>query len=132
MRLEDLMVGDYVTHQYYYNRPVKIEYFIGSKAKTESETFEISTLKAVPITEEFLIKNGFKYDYDIDECVSDGGRFITLKGFTYEEDGVLIDYCNGNVKVVTDFNGEIAKRMLYIHELQHAMRLCNINKEINV
>lgn len=132
MILEDLMVGDYVTHKYYYDRPVKIKYFVGSKAKTENETFEISTLKAVPITEEFLIKNGFEYDYDVDECVADGGQFITLKGYVYEEDGVLIDYCNGDVKVVTDFNGEVTKRMSYIHELQHAMRLCNINKEIKL
>lgn len=132
MILEDLMVGDYVTHKYYYDRPVKIKYFVGSKAKTENETFEISTLKAVPITEEILIKNGFEYDYDVDECVADGGRFITLKGYVYEEDGVLIDYCNGDVKVVTDFNGEVTKRMSYIHELQHAMRLCNINKEIKL
>lgn len=132
MGLEDLMVGDYVTHQYYYNRPVKIEYFVGSKAKIEYETFDVSTLKAVPLTEEFLIKQGFEYDYDIDECVSDGGRFITLKGFVYREDGVLIDYCNGDVKVVTDFNGEVTKKMSYVHELQHAMRLCNINKEIKL
>ena len=132
MGLEDLMVGDYVTHQYYYNRPVKIEYFVGSKAKIEYETFDVSTLKAVPLTEEFLIKNGFEYDYDIDECVSDGGGFITLKGFVYREDGVLIDYCNGDVKVVTDFNGEVTKRMSYVHELQHAMRLCNINKKIKL
>ena len=132
MRLEDLMVGDYVTHQYYYDRPVKIKYFVGSKAKTENETFEINTLKAVPITEEFLIKNGFKYDYDIDVCVADGGGFITLKGFIYKENDILIDYCNGDVNVVTDFNGEVTKRMSYVHELQHAMRLCNINKEIKL
>ena len=132
MGLEDLMVGDYVTHQYYYNRPVKIEYFVGSKAKIEHETFEINTLKAVPITEEFLIKNGFKCDYDVNECVAASGRFITLKGYVYKEDGVLIDYYNGNVKIVTDFNGEIIKRTSYIHELQHAMRLCNINKKIKL
>ena len=126
MRLEDLMVGDYVTHQYYYNRPVKIEYFVGSKAKIEHETFDVSTLKAVLLTEEFLIKNGFE------ECISDGGGFITLKGFVYRKNSVFIDYCNGYVKIVTDFNGEVTKRMSYIHELQHAMRLCNINKELKL
>ena len=132
MRLEDVMVGDWVTHPYNFDKPVKIEYFIGSKARVEYETFEIETFKAIPLTEEILIKNGFEHDYNVDEIIADGGLSITLKGYVYEEDGILIDYCNGDVKITTDFNGEVIKRISYVHELQHAMRLCNINKEIKL
>lgn len=131
MKIEDLMVGDWVIHPIY-NRPTKIEYFVGSKAKVEYEMCEIEAISPVHITEEILIKNGFKHDYDMDECVADGGQFITLKGLVYEEDGVLVDYCNGDVKVTTDFNGEVTKRMFYVHELQHAMKLCNIQKTIEL
>ena len=132
MRLEDVMVGDWVTHHYYFDRPVKIKYFIGSKVRVEDETFEIESFKPIPLTEEILIKNGFEYDYDNDVCVADGGNFVTLKGYVYEEDGVLIDYCNGDVKITTDFNGEVIKRMSHVHELQHAMKLCNIQKNIEL
>lgn len=125
------MVSDWVMHPIF-NRPAQIVYFVGSKVKVEYEMCEVESITPVPITEEMLIKNGFKYDYDVDECVADGGHFITLKGFVYQEDSVLIDYCNGDVKVTTDFNGEVTKRMNFVHELQHAIKLCNINKKIKL
>ena len=90
----------------------------------------------IPITAEILEKNGFENDFYEEESIADY-HAIRLEGYSLkhnigEIDGYLITWCNGGINVTTDFHGCVQKDVSYIHELQHALRLCGIEKEIEL
>ena len=45
-------------------------------------------------------------------------------------DGYLVTWCNGGLNVTTDLHGCVQKDISYVHELQHALKICEIDKEI--
>lgn len=76
----------------------------------------------IPLTPEILEKNGFN-----DECAgtygNDDAYFIpTYRGFDAGTWETHIEPTEG----IGDFSGKLR----YVHELQHALRLCGIDKEI--
>ena len=90
----------------------------------------------LPITLEILEKNGFENDFYEEESVADY-HTIRLEGYSLrhnigEADGYLVTWCNGGINVTTDLNGCVQKDISYVHELQHALRLCGIEKEIEL
>lgn len=90
----------------------------------DSPLFRI--VEPIPITPEILDKNAIIYDYD----VADYG-YIQVKGYQYREDDVLIDYCNGHIKITNDAtNSEISMDICYVHQLQNILRDLCIYKEI--
>lgn len=102
------------------------------ESEYESEEIRIDNIKPIPLTPEILEKNGIVYDYDEEECVADY-HYIKLKGYQYYDDDVLIDYCNGRIKIVRDITGSIEiEEIKYVHELQHALRLLGIEKTIEL
>ena len=89
-------------------------------------------IKPIPLTQEILEKNGFE--------VQDqgGGRKDVWTGFDIDcEEDIEIEF-QYNVpvylKIDGGYKGEYytSSDIKYIHELQHAMRLCNIKKEIKL
>lgn len=124
---QDLMIGDWVTVN---GKPKQIEYIdkLCSYNKTEP----------IPLTKEIVEKNGFQrhpdYDYDRDEV---------YRLFVGEEDDgedyvkyYSIEICLKNSRIRirrhiypipdTEFMGIIR----YVHEMQHAMRVCKINQKL--
>lgn len=92
---------------------------------------ESHLLKGIPLTPEILEKNGFENDFYHDESVADY-HFVRLEGYSYREDFILVTWCNGELNVVNDLIGEVKIHCENIHELQHALRLCGIDKEIEI
>lgn len=94
----------------------------------------VKYLSPIPLTPEILEKNGFENDFYEDESVADYVKVrnegYSLHSTAHEWDLALISWCNGHVDVVTDFSGEYRGEIEYVHELQHALRLCGIDKEI--
>lgn len=93
-------------------------------------------LQPIPLTPEILEMNGFENDFYEEESVADY-HTIRLEGYSLkhnigEIDGYLITWCNGGVNVTTDWNGCVQKDISFVHELQHALRLCGIEKEIQL
>lgn len=93
-------------------------------------------LKPVPLTPEILLKNGFVNDFYEDVSVADY-HTVRVEGYTYNGkkevegwDDCLITCCNGQVDVVTDFHGEVHKEIMYVHELQHCLKLVGLKKDI--
>jgi len=86
-------------------------------------------LEPIPLTPEILEENGFKswkYGYILKEIVGMGGQ-ATSATSPIE----IIIYEGGHSVIMNphegkDFQGSID----YVHELQHALKLCGINKEI--
>ena len=139
MNATDLMFGDWVTAIKKPFRLIRI-----SKAfcygKTASGAvvgpFFFEEIKPIPITPEILEKNGFKNDFYEEESVADY-HTIRLEGYSLKHkigkiDGYLVTWCNGGANVTTDLHGCVQKDISYIHELQHALKLCGIEKEITL
>ena len=76
-------------------------------------SYNIDELKPIPLTPEILEKNGF-----IKESRENHGNILQYCILT---DGLWIDVSGENY-----FEGKLE----YIHQLQHVLRLCGIEKEI--
>lgn len=132
MTSKDLMIGDWVNLSkggWSENRQVEL---IDIEMIAES----VYLAEPLPITLEILEKNGFENDFYEEESVADY-HTIRLEGYSLrhnigEADGYLVTWCNGGINVTTDLNGCVQKDISYVHELQHALRLCGIEKEIEL
>lgn len=122
MKANELMVGDWV-----YNRIADINFQVYpqffSQWHNKPKQFE-ATIQPIPLTAEILEKNGF--------------GLIGEKFVFGEIDDALVELnlsINNSYRVkisvadlMTSHNGWIG----YVHELQHALRLCCVEKEITL
>ena len=126
MRLEELMIGDILE---YMGTIVKV-YSIGAKICVK-ECFGKNTyivnfdnlLKGLELTPEILEKNGLKIDK------YKGGFFPAC----FKEDeyfDVEIEMKDEEIAWSINCGEYWIKRLNYVHELQHALRLFSINKKI--
>lgn len=144
MKASELMVGDYLTFPDVKNdsncpklRVVAIneeDVYVSNDGDPVADLYDPKELSGIPITPEILEKNGFVNDFYEEESVADYVR-IEIEGYSLhttanEWDKALVTYCNGHLDVITDFSGEVRGEFEYIHQLQHALRLCGIEKEI--
>lgn len=126
MECTDLMLDDWV-----------LDTYTGKPMRVPRVNIKVGKgLEPIPLTVDILEKNGFVFDYTVDECVADY-QYVELKGYickgkTRCGDDYLLDFCNGMMIITTDFCGEVKKEMRYVHQLQHALLLCEIDKEIEV
>lgn len=89
----------------------------------------ISEVEPIPLTEEILKKNGWEYNDEEAKFFSKTwvGGGLKLQG---------ADGCGYRIVVTSDYDDEDTNDtpfvLLYVHELQHALRLRRIEKEIEV
>lgn len=138
MRSEDIMMGDWVRLRYKHwgtNEEVVKDFKVSQIRKawdgneldawcSESGNMgKVSRLEPIPITSEILEKNGF----------STTKKFRT---YYYHQSGVYISVGMWGRITVSSEGNRFGNRMnidcQYVHELQHALRLCGITKEIIV
>ena len=128
MKANELMIGDWVymkSHRGFESQNIKVETIpdassdnhyghIGAYPISEDMDFrdiEDSHLEPIPLTEEILKKNGMRNGYEayyVSYSQNDKSWY-----FVYDSDS-----CSLNVLISN------------VHELQHVLRLCGINKEI--
>lgn len=127
LNCKSLMIGDWVVNtEFGKNKIDKIETLEPRRVWLEhGKTYvPIEYIEPIPLTIEILEKNGFVKDEKddnmyywnwsvIDDCIS----------YDKETSKVRIFYVSGLTFV---------KIVLYVHELQHALRLCEIKKEIEL
>ena len=141
MKAEELMIGDWVYNKHH-KKNIKItpfdffthghlpsgrQYFIG-----EPELVSGKDLEPIPLTPEILEKNGlnkcheegwslFKYKDD------DNKKMALYQIYWYKEEPFL------EIASYTSDFGEFGRPGIkYVHELQHALRLCGITLNIKV
>lgn len=143
MRLEKLMIGDWLS--LFQGNPdgsscnVRISYIgeygeVGIDGCEEYTSANCNLLFPIPLTREILEKNGFM-----------GGEYKSYTGYVWylEEKGFskiwFIMSCEKSILCGEKIkaNGSIGDNfsipnIKYVHELQHALRLCGINKEITI
>ena len=142
MKPEDLMIGDWFRVRYTFDgkdfirtfrisRPIDELGFVCGKGLGQVCLPE--ELEPIPLTPEILENNGFKKKHPTQHfCEIVIGSFRITVQFGY---GDSIDYVriyetpNDNYIPETNINIYHPK-IKYVHELQHVLRLCGIEKEI--
>ena len=124
MRAEELMIRDWVLDGHVYAQVTSIT-CDGIIETTHNEFSNIELVEPIPLTPEFLEKNGFvkfiSSQYTLPNC-SAGVILTTLKEMPNATGKWLVAIKKG----YTD--AKIA--ITHVHELQHALKLCGIKKEI--
>ena len=124
MKATELMIGDWVfvphngsaTH---YGRVCGI-YDSGAVSNTlekDSGLTKASALSPIPLTREILEKNGFRYYHRNFAQLSEESEFALRHDKCADENGVSL-WTYGCIKIC------------FVHELQHALKLCGIEKDI--
>lgn len=134
MKANELMIGDWVRFEHS-DLCHKVYGVQGKSAKVDKQYwYKADKLHPVPLTAEILINNGFEHN----ETTYWGERYSLV----YQRNGV--NY-NEIFELVPSY-GELHEELDYmwfpassaipalliknVHELQHAMRLCGIEKEV--
>lgn len=128
LKIRDLSVGDWVKmedkHYQIYHLTLKGDVYGYRKVNTISseEYFDgsIAYVCPIPITAEILGNNGFSHN---------GNKWYTPELFTLER------WSKGWTIVIACACGDYVCEVYtikYVHQLQHALRLAGIDKEINL
>ena len=122
MKIDELSIGDWLQDNYYNAHNVKIAAI--SKRSIREEKFEVwrsfRFFTPIQITPEILEKNGFT-------------KSKTFVEWKYEEEGIYILWKPFPFLKIETENVQLnLSGCEYVHELQHALRLCGIEKDIIV
>lgn len=131
MKIEELSIGDWVIAGGAPHRVFSVNHY-GVLVDTSQglHPYNFEFLSPIPITPEILKKNGFvkesEVGYERFEWRENGSVAITLNrdSFSKSETFVLTTFKIG-------INGWLLK-IEHVHQLQHAIRLAGIEKEIEV
>lgn len=150
MKANELMIGDYVNYRGQIIKVTSLYDKGGSNevgwSDKESVWVNASNVEPIPLTPEILEKNGFIKDANKDDRFTDTYHLLVPTGFernsftiqvsVYKEpiDGVsTLVKCWGWLPPYNRGMNDIHLCSAnYVHELQHAMRLCGIEKEIEL
>ena len=116
MDSKSLMIGDWVYDTILKcNTQVEILSLSGIRADCNDSIWNEKTFEPIPLTAEILEKNGWKYnDMPFVQGWEQYGILLYVGGNGYRIN------CGTNIALIIDS----------VHELQHALRLCGIDKEI--
>ena len=124
MRIEELSVGDWVRHTFY-EENVRIARIYGDSERVLAERGKLSIschlnhFEPIPISPEILKMNGWRNDK------ADRNFWATDEVYIYNHDGIWrLRPKSPELLIVVDVK--------YIHELQHALRLLGVEKEIEL
>ena len=146
MNANELMIGDWVVYRgdAEYTNPVRIEgmdILTNALITEDREDVGFDGIDPIPLTAEILEKNGFKFD-------GSGQRSMMLISEPHFSEGIRYNiYVGLKKKTIEVFVAHPVEKSpnwrksnkvylevcgLYVHELQHALRLCGIEKEIEL
>ena len=135
MEAKELMIGDWVIHR---GEPAIVyeidEYY--QRINTEPDGYDsikcidISEIEPIPITPEILEKNGWKVKKGFVQHGNFGDGPLML--WHTEENKILRNFTHElEINDLSSYKGfRVRIECNYVHELQHALRLCGIEKEI--
>ena len=129
MKANELMIGDWVQHPVYMGnlvpcRVVGISTEITVEFETGARKYEaLKFAQPIPLTNKILELNGWEYGDWGDENYTD-------EYYTFDDDFDIHIDDTGNFEIRT-VDGQTIK-IKYVHELQHALKLCGIDKNIEL
>jgi hypothetical protein len=126
MKATELQIGDWVFTQSGAEKVVEIREDV---VHTDEWAYNYDAIKPIPLTPEILEKNGFRIIFESELHVS---YFRDIEGFHIE---VKVDKIGIYQKLsMLDGlgNGVTIVECKFFHQLQHSLRLCGIEKEIEL
>lgn len=125
MKANDLMVGDYVSVKPS-GMPIKVAAVHHKKVAYHAVVNKLawvreSLLEPIPLTSDILEKNGFheEWDEDIKLMVCDTITIEIGNNYKLYKDGKM-------------YLRRVLAPLYYVHQLQHALRLCGVEKTIGL
>lgn len=131
MKANDLMIGDWIEWQYPADTSYHGKYRVVAIEETwvdflDERNYHCSQpyneIFPIPLTAEILEKNGFKKDVRNENYYKWNWYIL--------EDNASYDMETGMVRIFKASDLTFRHPIGYVHELQHALRLCGIEKEI--
>lgn len=140
MKAEELMIGDWVIvhriecvgdggqfqewKQIGYITRINEDtvYVMFDKQKEDWEEIDVKDIHPIPLTPEILEKNGFEVDEKNENMLK--WRWSVI------DDCISYDKSTGMVRIFYPSGLVFVKILEFVHELQHALRLCGITKNI--
>ena len=144
MKASELMIGDWVECTYWTpSKQLKVaeirrimdeEIKIGVYCDDLVLIFRQSEVKPIPLTQEILKKNGFIYDDNWHISWIEVGNYRIDVSFDYDGKVNYIEITEQGKGFSIPSEREILylTHIKYVHELQHALKLCKIEKEIEL
>lgn len=132
MEAKDLMIDDWTACE---GKNGKVKELREHKLllKTENSVMIVyyNSVKPIPLTTEILEKNGFIIKEKWAQLGNFGDNPLIMWHFV--DDPILGDY-NTELEIHQNDTGKVHVRIpcKYVHELQHALRLCGIEKTIEL
>ena len=143
MKATELRLGDYV-YSTFSNKPCKV-----IKLESSPEGYgsvcvdgvsgrkDVTSLTPIPLTAEILEKNGYErvpqpecanpYHWMMEKYEEESeGLLFRIKAFNNPFHGMFVSIDNPSACETISFG----KQIKFVHELQHALRLCEIEKEV--
>lgn len=122
MKANELMIGDWVVYDgdVEYTNPIKVEGIdiaTGALVTSDREDVGIDNIQPIPLTSDILNKNFPDTRDDVFWCWDDRK---SQEEIWYE------------VRIEKNYETVFMLDIRYVHELQHALRLCGIEKEIEL
>ena len=119
MEAKDLMIGDYVYNHRNWECPIveihKDSAVVIARHYGEEE-FRVEDLSPIPLTPEILEKNGWEKTPTGYVFYTDGKRYDNSLWYIFGSNTFVVNTAEFQIK--------------FVHQLQHALRLCGIDKEI--
>lgn len=125
MKANELMIGDWVLYNETHQQILEIS---GIDDEVYLETDELvhqSEIQPIPLTPEILKKNGFRIIFEGELHTT---YFQDIDGFAVEIKIDCIDFTK--LSMLNGLGYRVVIECKYVHQLQHALRLCGIEKEI--
>ena len=120
MKANELMIGDWVLVHKPTCKGHRVDYIneMEEEIGADGEIYDVCDIKPIPLTPEILEKNGFRHGCYV------GGYYSPDCPFR------VFTKTAGKCEFTTLFDDEIHFLCVFVHQLQHALRLCGIDKEI--
>lgn len=128
MEAKELMIGDWLYYRGQFNAfSFRVEQITRKKVGYHAEPDEsrirylrLSECEPVPITPEFLERNGFEKARSLYYLKSLNKVYLCFIEYNIANNCLFIN------------EGLIPMPITYVHQLQHALKLCGIEKEITI
>lgn len=119
MKANELMIGDWVRTEAGALIVAGVGPKIYCRANDGNPThlWEVTSIEPIPLTAEILEKNGFR---------------VRSSWAEYEDDDCTIELFGANISIKNGRGPWVRGKWSFVHELQHALRLCGIDKEIEL
>ena len=142
MKANEIQIGDWVHYQAdlgkdgVYEEDIQVKNIYGDEINCEVRHYEIISgkrlcdCKPIPLTPDILENNGFEKVYDKYKLPNYRIKWNSYTGLYFTVFTGVDGYWNPiGLNVIT---GGIPATVDYVHQLQHALRLCEINKTIEL